>query len=309
MDTLNYGLPTILSSFLVYLNDYLVSYREFYKKSELSNVQLKYLTEISRNLVTINCCIVEPNVSVGDFWYNGKLLRFCSSNVPLLGSAYKKSYTVIYKYEDAFESALLSLNTDFSSNPVTTTPKPIVTTTIIPSSYLKLTGGEMLGPILLSREAKDPREPVTKNAFDIAISGLNVKQTKIENNLNNTNQQLDIINNYYAKVISDVYSKIKDYEVLALNQSDLISNLSNTIDNLNLQVQKLSVSKVYTHTQSYDANTWLITHLRGSTNFIYSIYNDLDEVIIPDSIKIIDIDTIAVTFLVPIKGTVVLNFE
>lgn len=58
----------------------------------------------------------------------------------------------------------------------------------------------------------------------------------------------------------------------------------------------------YVHTQNTDAATWTITHNLSSTQVIYMLFDLAGEQIIPDTFKIIDNNTVEVTFGIAMSG-------
>lgn len=66
---------------------------------------------------------------------------------------------------------------------------------------------------------------------------------------------------------------------------------------------------LYTHLQTIPTDTWMIGHNKSNRHFISAVYDDTGELILPDSISIIDENTVRVKFLYPLGGHCVLGFD
>lgn len=60
------------------------------------------------------------------------------------------------------------------------------------------------------------------------------------------------------------------------------------------------------HVQAIADTTWTISHTRGTKKVQVTIWDDTDEQVLPDMVKIIDPDTIQVTFNTAITGRAIL---
>jgi len=64
----------------------------------------------------------------------------------------------------------------------------------------------------------------------------------------------------------------------------------------------------YVHEQEATATTWTITHNLGEENLILQVYNDANEMVIPDTVTPTDTNEIVVTFNTAIAGRVIVMF-
>ena len=165
-----------LTSFLAYVANYLYVYRIKFNKTPSDNVPLKFLANSTPDTITINCCSAEPVVEVGDYWYNGTLLRKCISADPQVQYGFSKTYKSCYTYADAFSSTLLSLNPEIKLDGVsTTTPAPPTG----PVVYVKKSGDTMAGPLFLFRSPVEVNEAVNKGFLDSELAKVNAQASKI----------------------------------------------------------------------------------------------------------------------------------
>lgn len=58
----------------------------------------------------------------------------------------------------------------------------------------------------------------------------------------------------------------------------------------------------YLHTQAVASDFWVIPHFAGTTLLLVQIFDTADNLIIPDNIEIVDINTVEVTLSTPIAG-------
>lgn len=56
------------------------------------------------------------------------------------------------------------------------------------------------------------------------------------------------------------------------------------------------------------ATTWTITHGKGSTDFVYTIFDENANQCLPNNIEVISNNAVAIHFLVAMKGKVIFNF-
>ena len=59
----------------------------------------------------------------------------------------------------------------------------------------------------------------------------------------------------------------------------------------------------YIHEQPSASTTWTITHNQESTNLICQVYTLSGEMILPNSLTIVNINTVQITFAVPQDGS------
>jgi len=64
----------------------------------------------------------------------------------------------------------------------------------------------------------------------------------------------------------------------------------------------------YVHEQEATSTTWTVTHNLGEENLILQVYNDANEMVIPDTVTPTDTNEIVVTFSVAIAGRVIVMF-
>jgi hypothetical protein len=62
----------------------------------------------------------------------------------------------------------------------------------------------------------------------------------------------------------------------------------------------------YEHIQSIDSSTWVVQHNKSTFRLQSTIYNSLWEQIIPDAVKVIDNNTVLISFASPISGRAML---
>lgn len=99
-----------------------------------------------------------------------------------------------------------------------------------------------------------------------------------------------------ATVGSIVFKDNTLYMCVALNVADPIwIPLTSSID-------------TYVHEQTSTSTTWTITHNLGEENVILQIYNDLNEMVIPDTVTPTNANEMVVTFGVATVGRAILMF-
>jgi len=64
----------------------------------------------------------------------------------------------------------------------------------------------------------------------------------------------------------------------------------------------------HTHTQAVPSNLWTITHNKNSRYFTHSVFDVAGNSVIPEELKIIDLNTVEVSFSTPIAGQLTLAF-
>lgn len=73
------------------------------------------------------------------------------------------------------------------------------------------------------------------------------------------------------------------------------------------QIIQIGISAVgYEFTQLVASNTWTIAHAKNTKRITISIWDNDDELVLPDSIKMVDADTVLVNFNTPITGKAIL---
>lgn len=99
-----------------------------------------------------------------------------------------------------------------------------------------------------------------------------------------------------AVVGSVVFKDNTLYMCVALNIADPIwIPLTSSID-------------TYVHEQTATSTTWTITHNLGEENIILQVYDDANQMIIPDTVTPTDTNGLVVTFSVALAGRVVVMF-
>lgn len=58
----------------------------------------------------------------------------------------------------------------------------------------------------------------------------------------------------------------------------------------------------YLHVQAVASDFWVIPHFAGTTLLLIQIFDTSDNLVIPDNIEIVDINTVEVTLSTPIAG-------
>ena len=59
----------------------------------------------------------------------------------------------------------------------------------------------------------------------------------------------------------------------------------------------------FLYTQITQSDLWVIQHFAGTTLLLIQVFDDANNLIIPDNIEITDINTVEVSFGTPVKGT------
>ena len=229
---------TKLASFLTYLANYLYAYRIKYNKSPADNVQLLFLANSTPDALTINCCSAEPLSAVGDYWYNGTVLRLCLGDAPQEQYGFAKTYKTCYTYDDAFTSTLISLNPDIVLESGTTT-------TQAPSSniqYIKKFGDEMAGPLILWRMPVEDLEAVPKKYLEDELAKLSANDTKLsvrltvaESGIANLSAALDALDPNSTKLdvlvarIAAAESSVVTFTTVINEQGTNITDLLNRV--------------------------------------------------------------------------------
>lgn len=62
----------------------------------------------------------------------------------------------------------------------------------------------------------------------------------------------------------------------------------------------------YEHTQAVASTLWTVVHNKNSRKVQATIWDSTDEMVYPDSVKIIDLNTLSVTFNTPQEGRAIL---
>ena len=65
----------------------------------------------------------------------------------------------------------------------------------------------------------------------------------------------------------------------------------------------------YTHIQQSPSDTWIVVHNKNCRYFNYNLYDSNGTSILPDSVQIIDLNTVAVHFVVPMSGHCSMSFD
>lgn len=251
-----------LSSLLTYLDNYLYVYRVKYKSESNANIPLTFLTNSMPAKLVINCCIGEPLINDGDYWYNGSVLRKWISNAPQNAYGFSRTYLVCNTYSDGFKTTLVSLNPDIKIDNVT------VTTLLPPSGeFLRRSGDTATGPLYLFRDPEQLQEAANKAYVD--------------------NNFIQIDTQYSAEVFK----------------------LKQDIADLYFKITGLSKPVFYTHYQDIENDIWVVSHNKESTNFVISVFDASGSMIIPESVKISDANTVVISFNLILSGKSTLFFN
>jgi len=116
--------------------------------------------------------------------------------------------------------------------------------------------------------------------------------------------------------VTDPYGAVQGnsfyiYALLAGEDRDLSTGSMPNADTnwTRLALQQNNVGSIvgYSHTQSPDSNTWTIIHNLGTEDVQIQTYDTNKELIIPDNITILDINTIVVLMSTPISGKAIIT--
>lgn len=69
-----------------------------------------------------------------------------------------------------------------------------------------------------------------------------------------------------------------------------------------------NIENSFTHAQNSPASTWTVTHAKGSTDYVYQVYDTNGEAL-QVAVRDIDADSCEVLFNEPIAGTITLVFD
>ena len=59
----------------------------------------------------------------------------------------------------------------------------------------------------------------------------------------------------------------------------------------------------YLFTQGVASDLWTINHFAGTTNLLIQIFDSANNLVIPDNVELVNINTVEVTLSTPITGT------
>ena len=238
---------TKLASFLTYIANYLYVYRIKFNKSPADNVQLRFLANSTPDALTINCCTAEPLMAVGDYWYNGTVLRLCIGDAPEQQYGFSKTYKTCYTYNEAFTSTLISLNPEIvlDNGVTTTTPAPNFNV-----QYIKKSGDKMGGPLLLWRMPVEEMESAPKAYIDAETAKLAANDTKLgirltvaESGITNLTAALDLLDPNSTK-LDDLVARIVSAESSVVAFTTVINEQGTNITDLQNRVSNLEQGKV-----------------------------------------------------------------
>lgn len=85
------------------------------------------------------------------------------------------------------------------------------------------------------------------------------------------------------------------------------SNVEDLLVSIDGQLAAVGSSSGYAHTQAVASTTWTVAHGASTTRVTAAIYDSTGEQVIPDSLRILDGDTVQVTFASPQAGTAILT--
>lgn len=97
--------------------------------------------------------------------------------------------------------------------------------------------------------------------------------------------------------------------MLVLTQSDKkIWMLSDDLSTW-AEFKAQTVDPFYTHLQPTAAALWTIEHDKNCRHFTFSVFSNTDSMLIPDNVTIVDSNTIAISFSMPVSGHCTLAFN
>lgn len=266
-----------LQSFFSFVNSYLQSYRRNFGKTTGETVILNFLE--GNDTIRILANVTEPAeaAKVGDFWYSGGILR----KIIFVDELGVRQYKVCYKYEDAFSTTLISLNPSVTGSG-TTNPNPgnpgggngggIPNTTPPPTGNPILSGGgQMSGPLYLRSKIREPNEAVPKDYVDKA----------------------------YARL----QEQVNEVSRIAAAASSTSTQSAQTIAQANLELKEVKKFKVAKVSKTIAAKEWTVVHGAASRSLFVQIFDATGEMIMADTIRIIDENTVKMEFAVAVSGT------
>lgn len=65
----------------------------------------------------------------------------------------------------------------------------------------------------------------------------------------------------------------------------------------------------YTHKQPIPLDSWLVAHSKNCSYFNCSVYDSNGHLVLPDSIEILDANTVLIKFIVPLSGQCSMAFD
>lgn len=140
---------------------------------------------------------------------------------------------------------------------------------------LPLSGGRLTGALFLAREPVSSDEASTKNYIDNRLASSTTAITQLNSALIQTQVDLDGLNTSF----DDLETAYTSY----VSRPDRTSGY---------HFDKLTENAI-----------WTITHNLNSKKIILTVYNELDEEILPDRIVKSDNNTVVVHFLVAMRGS------
>lgn len=266
-----------LSEFVGWLSQYLYAYRKHYQIGDSDPVRLRFLVNGSPDTVIIIGCPNEDlGINVGEFWFNGSILRRCISREGRPGTSFSMGYVDVTRYEDQFATTLVSLNPDIPLGQAPTTP-PNPNPVPGDQDYLRRSGDRMLGPLLLQGDPTDYQEAVPKIYVDNLHKTLQTQLNNLASDQASARRQLGLA--------------LADLNALKVQLSEFIQNIG------------------YKHVQGTESSRWVIQHNRASI-FLASfvVKDEQGEVFVPAGVQIINENTVAIDFNSEASGTATLMF-
>jgi hypothetical protein len=80
------------------------------------------------------------------------------------------------------------------------------------------------------------------------------------------------------------------------------SHTSFTVGGRNVQLEGTSLNNSFTYVQSTPASTWTVAHNKHSKKVIWSLWDENDETIMAEAVRLLDSDTIQIEFMEPQTG-------
>jgi len=133
-------------------------------------------------------------------------------------------------------------------------------------------------------------------------------------NFQNIGSASSIVNNFFLNdltvynstslPINTTIGSVTSTEISYLQ--GVTSPIQNQIDNIQTSGGGGAVG--YTHIQTTASDTWTVVHNKNTKQLVYLLLDNNDNQILPDTFKLIDLNTVEITFAFPIVGQVNLIF-
>ena len=110
-------------------------------------------------------------------------------------------------------------------------------------------------------------------------------------------------------VVHDIGVKYLNVTVYDDNSNVIYPQTITAINDITMSIEfgeavagRIALSNDFIHDQSIASDTWTVSHGIGSKYVSVTVYNSSDEVVIPESIVLNDINTLTITFASPVSG-------